>query len=575
MNMKKIGFLFLLTFLSVYMSAVPVFRHRAQVQLVDGTAVWVTIVGDEHHSWWQTDDGTVAVERADGFFELTSRKSSDERRLAQARRAVAEQAPLRIGSQATAPLPAKGSPKVPVVLVNFADSVFTVGSTDEEIRHYYELYCNGTRDGQPYRGHGSYGSIRDYFIDQSDGQFSPEFVIIGPVTLEHPESYYGANDASGSDSNYSQFRTDAVSKATEIYEGEWSDFDNRGRSTASQTYVDMVFFIFAGCGENSSYVASTIWPKESRSSVTINDIKFATSACCSERRANTKDHVVLSTESDGIGVMCHELSHALGLPDFYDTSYKAFGMDLWSLMDYGCYGQNGFHPCAYTAYEREFMGWKSIPELTTSQKLTLQPIADGGTGYKIVNDENSNEYYIIENRQPVNWDGGICKMGHGLQVTHVDFNQSAWNGNRVNTDSLHQRMTIIAANNRYIGTSRFDASTDDFIVTWAGNLYPYIYTDEDGNECRNDALTSKTTPAATVFSPSGFMNKDLNAIAEHKDLSVTLYFGNDYDPTVGITSASVAPAGVSPLYDLAGRRCEGAHLPAGVYIRDGRKVVVR
>jgi len=120
-----------------------------------------------------------------------------------------------------------------------------------------------------------------------------------------------------------------------------------------------------------------------------------------------------------------------------------------------------------------------------------------------------------------------------------------------------------------------DYSELDSFVILIGVKGEGTVTDEDGNECRNDALTSKTTPAATVFSPSGFMNKDLNAIAEHKDLTVTLYFGNDYDPTVGITSAPVAPAGVSPLYDLAGRRCDGTHLPAGVYIRDGRKVVVR
>ncbi len=568
--------LVVLALVSAYVSAVPVVRHRAQVQLVDGRTVWATIVGDEHHSWWQTDDGVVVQERTDGLFELTERSSSDERRLAQTRRATAlQRAPRRVGSQASAPLPAKGSPKVPVVLVNFTDSVFTVGSTDDEIRRYYDLYCNGTRDGQPYREHGSYGSIRDYFSDQSDGQFTPEFVIIGPVTLDNPEFYYGANSSTGKDIRYSQFRTDAVGKATDVYEGSWADFDNRGRSTASQIYVDMVFFIFAGCGENSSYIENTLWPKESSSGVTINGIRFATSACCSERRAITKNRKMIGTESDGIGVMCHELSHALGLPDLYDTSYKAFGMDLWSLMDYGCYGQNGFRPSAYTAYEREFMGWKQIPELTSWQSLTLQPIAAGGTGYRIINDENPDEYYIIENRQEVGWDGGICQMGHGLQVTHVDYDAVAWNRNAVNTDSIHQRMTIIAANNRYIGTSRLDATPDDFIITWAGNLYPYIYTDADGNECRNDALTSTTTPAATVFSKSGFMNKDLHAITEHADQSVTLYYGNDYDPTVGIAAPEQLKADVTPLYDLAGRRRDAAHLPAGIYIRDGRKLLVR
>ena len=556
--------------------SVPAYRSRFQVQLTDGTSVWVTVVGDEYNSWMQTDDGVVVANCGNGRFERVAHTPAEEMRIAQKRRAAAmKDAPKRVGSQATAPLPSKGSPKVPVVLVNFTDSVFTVGETDEEIREYYDLYCNGTRDGKHYTGHGSYGSIRDYFSDQSNGQFTPEFVIIGPVTLDNPEEYYGANNSRGSDSNYGGFRTDAVTKATAFYEGDWRDFDNKGRSTDSKTFVDMVFFIFAGCGENSSYISTNIWPKESSSSVTINGINFSTSACCSERRAITEKHKIISTESDGIGVMCHELSHALGLPDLYNTDYKAFGMDLWSLMDYGCYGSGGFIPASYTSYEREFMGWISIPELTEPQWLTLEPISDNGIGYKIVNDENPDEYYVIENRQAVNWDKGICAMGHGLQVTHVDYNADDWRYNRVNGDANHQRMTIIAANNRYLGTYLDTLSPKELRETWAGNLYPYIYFDEDSTECRNDALTATTTPAATVYTTSGFMNKDINAIRENEDKTVTLYFGNDFSPVVDVKEMMRESAPESALFDLAGRRRQADHLPAGIYIRNGRKVVVR
>ena len=73
---------------------------------------------------------------------------------------------------------------------------------------------------------------------------------------------------------------------------------------------------------------------------------------------------------EGIGTTCHEFSHALGLPDFYycdNTIY--FGLDYWSVMDYGLYGANsskipGSFPVGYTAYEKEFMGWTTIEELT-------------------------------------------------------------------------------------------------------------------------------------------------------------------------------------------------------------------
>lgn len=577
--MKKLLSLFTLIVLTATALAVPVQRHRFTLRLADGSKAVVFFAGDEHNSWLQTTDGRIVEELAPNRFAISERTVADERAALHRHRVQAAGSGLhRIGSQATAPLPAHGSPKVPVVLVNFADSVFTVAPTDEEVRAYYDLYCNGTRDGNHYQGHSSYGSIRDYFSDQSEGVFTPEFVVIGPVTVSQKESYYGENiSARSKDRRYNEFTKEAISKATAIYDGDWNDFDNRGKGQ-----VDMVFFIFAGCGENSSHVSTNIWPKEVRNSTVINDITFATSACCSEKSASVKLNedetafIVTGSKIDGIGVMCHELSHALGLPDFYNTDYKAFGMDLWSLMDYGCYAGNGTRPCGYTAYEREFMGWRQMETLTDAGWVTIQPLEAGGKGMKVVNDENPNEYYVLENRQAVGWDGSLARMGHGLQVTHVDFLQSAWNSNDVNSDVNHQRMTIIAANNRYIGTYLDDATNSDLILTWKGNLYPYTSTAEDGTVTVNDSLTAYSTPAATVYTASGFMNKDIHAIRENDDLSVSLYFGNDF--VDGISEVSgCKPASALETFDLAGRRVSGnsSTLRPGIYVIGGRKVVVK
>jgi M6 family metalloprotease-like protein len=89
-------------------------------------------------------------------------------------------------------------------------------------------------------------------------------------------------------------------------------------------------------------------------------------------------------------------------------------MDLWSIMDYGQYGNNGYAPAPMTNYEREFMGWLQIEELTEAGWLTLDPLGTGGKGYKIVNPENANEYYVIENRQPVGWDESIWDLSGAL-----------------------------------------------------------------------------------------------------------------------------------------------------------------
>ena len=176
----------------------------------------------------------------------------------------------------------------------------------------------------------------------------------------------------------------------------------------------MVFFIYAGWGEHAAKSdPDAIWAKESTSSTTVTDedggkVTFALYGMTSEARYASYDQLEKDLQGefpngynpdnmqmDGIGVCLHEMSHALGLPDFYDTGYKAFGMDLWSLMDYGEYCVSGYQPVGYTAYERSYMGWESLETLTAPQVLTLRCFADGVVGYKIVNPDNENEYYVI------------------------------------------------------------------------------------------------------------------------------------------------------------------------------------
>lgn len=556
--------------LGLMLWAVPAERKFRPVLMQDGTTLEACLYGDEYFSWMETRDGKIIEPSGDGktFVYAESTTNAVRQKAMKAR----QNAMLRIGSQETAPLSSKGTAHIPVILVQFQDSVFTVGKTRDEIRQYYDLYCNGTRDGNRYTAHGSYGSIRDYFLAQSDGAFQPEFTIIGPVTLPQKENYYVYRR--------SDFVKEAVTLATADYEGSWKDFDSKNKNQ-----VDMVFIIFAGCGANNTGdTTNHIWPFEQPFGVVTLDngqtINFVCSGCCPENRLETTKNGEF-THADGIGVMCHEVSHALGLPDFYDTNYQAFGMDLWSLMDFGCYGRSGYYPCAYTAYERDFMGWRELEELTESGTITLEPISENGIGYKIVNDENPNEYYILENRQRVGWDAGILTKNTtnpGLQVTHVDYNASRWNGNFVNSDKNHQRMTIIAANNRYQGTYDENISDEDLILTWKGNLYPYNYTDDNGIAHSNDSLTAYSVPAATVYTASGFMKKDIHEIRRNDDLTVSLYFGNDYVSSIAETPAASRFQEMRETdvwYDLCGRRVRRSQsLPRGLYINQyGRKVL--
>lgn len=439
--------------------------------------------------------------------------------------------PFKVGTRESAALTCSGSPRVPVVLVQFADRPFhAAGNTDEEIIHSFDLFFNSKDTAEVQSRTGSKGSVSQYFSDQSLGVFTPQFDIIGPITLDNNYSYYGRGKRT--DSNISAFYRESMTKCVKDFQVDWSHFDNDNNGK-----VDMVFFIHAGWGENtvSEFDPDAIWAKESTSAFSVTDnygttVTFSCYGVCSEARYKNKGQLMEDVKEgspfyptgynpqnlkmDGIGVCIHELSHALGLPDFYDTRNVAFGMDVWSVMDYGEYGANGYNPGNYTAYERDFMNWQPLVELNDTCVLRIAPFADGGCGYKITNPANPDEYYIIENRQPKGWDDKICTKGRGLQVTHVDYSISRWNSNTVNTDPNHQRMTIIAANDKYAGTNSAKDS-DEWNETLRGNLFPYILPSQ--------SLTDKTTPASIVYAGQ-FMGQPLYDITQNEDGTVTVYF---------------------------------------------------
>ena len=534
--MKYTLFSSLFLLMTLYALAVPVERRRFLASLIDGSQIMVTSMGDENLSFFLTDDNRV-VELTDSGFVLTDfdrdayvglHSSSVERRIR-----------MNIGALDQAQLVQMGRPHVAVVLVQFQDKFFTVANNQASVNDYYNKYCNGSEDSSPYTGHGSSGAIKEYFSDQSKGQFQPVFDVIGPVTLDNEYAYYGKDAGSSKDISYNVFVKESLEKACQLKEN-WNELDNNGDGK-----VDMVFIIFAGLGQNytNSYGdINTIWPKEVPSQYKIGNTIFA--GCCSTcelRPTKAVDGVITATTPDGIGVFCHELSHALGLPDFYDTNDKSFGMDYWSIMDYGQYAVNSFTPVNYTAYERDFMQWQPIEELKKPCTLRIPCFSKGGHGYKIVNDANPNEYYVLENRQDYGWDR-LCKTrGHGLMVTHVDYDRSAWLINKVNTNASHQRMTIIPANNKLIGGNNF-TTVEEWTESLKGNLYP--------GTTENHELTDESTPASVVFS-GGYMGKPIYDIEETEDDQIVLKFNplGTLQESDELTSMDVTDTGATLMWE--------------------------
>ena len=493
--MKKI---FLLTLVTMMMAveayAVPAKPGLKRVlTLSDGTQVEAQLVGDEHGHYWLARDGRtlVASERAGVFrFADVERLKAD----AQVRReAVNEQRAQRLERRKVGSYGDYfGKKRGLIILVNFSDVSFESG-------HDKALYERIANEKNFHEGNFQ-GSMYDYFYAQSMGQFELEFDIVGPVTVSNTQSYYGRNNYQGNDMRPGEMAREACELA-DVYV-DYSKYDWDG-----DREVDQVYIVYAGKGEADGGADDTIWPhawdlrSATGSSLTLDGVRINTYACGGELEGQTGD-------INGIGTMCHEFSHCLGYPDFYDTDHSGGqGMAYWDLMDAGSYNGNGYLPAGYTSYERWVVGWLEPIELTDSVSVAgMEALQKGGDAYIMYNDAHPDEYFLLENRQHVGWDRGV--PGHGLLILHVDYKASSWKQNNPNNSPKHQRMTWIPADGTYesYGSGSYKRYTFEGMRT---DTYPSGSNDSFGNDSR---------PAATLYNENldgtKLLNKEVYDIRE-------------------------------------------------------------
>ena len=522
--MKRYYFTLLWMLISISMLAVPAKRNLTRtITLSDGTTVNARLVGDEFGHFWQTNNGKAYQKiNSEYFTEVDAeavKQQAQARRTAVNARRVQRLQGRRVGEVGSY----FGQKRGLIILVNYSDVSFR--SSNDSAR-----YVRIANEVNFHEGN-FVGSIYDYFYAQSDGQFELTFDVMGPVTMPKTQSYYGSNDYSGNDKHPGEM----VRKAVELIKDQvedWSQYD-----WDNDDYVDQVYVIYAGKGEADGGADDTIWPhawdlnSSGAGAVSVgNGLKVNNYACGSELGGNG--------QIEGIGTMCHEFSHCLGYPDFYDTDYSGGqGMDAWDLMDYGSYNDNGFRPAGYTSYERWMAGWKQPIELNMgkSRVENMKGLQDGGDFYVMYNDGHPDEYFLLENRSHSGWDAGV--PGFGLLILHVDYNAYVWSSNQPNDDPSHQRMTWIPSDGSYSG----NASND---------VYP--------NMNDNNAFNDTSSPAAVLYNkntdgvkllhkgiknivknPTGTISFDFTGVSTVKTPVISPQGGRFYEPQeVTITCAT-------------------------------------
>lgn len=420
-----------------------------------------------------------------------------------------------------------------VVLVEFSDLSFTL---EDPLTFYNRLFNEkGFTQGV------GVGCVADYFRSQSSGLLNLEFDVVGPVRVNHA--------AKGEKYGASSFQA-ALQKVVDSLHIDFAPYDWNNDNQVEQTV-----FVYAGYGGNeaAAVAKNSIWPNTSTHGVVTN-------SGISAFRFTASAELWSIGKSCGIGTICHEFTHSLGLPDIYptknDDDYSV--VDQWDLMDGGNFINNGWCPPNYSSLEKILLGWAKPVVLDSAASIrNLKPVCEGGAVYKIINDANPNEYYLVENRQWVGWD--LRLPGRGLLVTHVDYLASSWSGNTVNNLPDHRRFDLVHADGRnYLDWAEIIGGQNPYVN--GHNRYlsttPYPYVAED-NHIHNDSLTDHSVPAATMYTASGkgsnLLGKPITNIVQNEDGTVSFDFMGGVTIPSAISTVEQT-SGRQETFDLAGRQ---------------------
>jgi immune inhibitor A len=259
------------------------------------------------------------------------------------------------------------------------------------------------------------GSMRDFYQANSYNQFDVQGNTANCVVALHPSDYYAKNDGVhnkgfGPYPNNAQGLVEEVVKAADAFVN-FAEYATAGKVTD-------LFIVHAGRGAETDYPSDLIWSHQGflSDSVIVDGVEVSKYSIEPEYAYNAGDSTM--------GIFAHEYGHVLGLPDLYDTGdpSDSYGVGTWSLMAGGSWnGNNGSSPANLDAWSKIRLGWATpivpIPNLT---EVTLPPSSSFPVIYKLPLAGGPNEYFLLENRQPLGFDAAL--RGSGLLIWHIDEN---------------------------------------------------------------------------------------------------------------------------------------------------------
>jgi len=450
----------------------------------DGSIVHIFMKGDAAIHWAVTTDGYTLLSNPNGFYEYATRDNnsnlvstgivaSDEANRTtseanflqtiqkginysetQIKNKIATFRNSKGKNFETKEFPSIGTHNFIVLLVGFPDNTFSNSVQD---------FCN-LMNQENYNGTGSF---KDYHFQNSCGNLTVNTTVAGVYVAESNHDYYGQNNGNGDDLYVEDLVSEAILAADA--DVDFSQFDNN-----SDGVVDALYIVYAGTGEASSGVPTDIWPHASSiTPITVDGVSVEKYACSNE--LNPSQMMV------GIGTICHEFGHSLGLPDYYDTDYAGSGGEgegtgYWDCMASGAYNADESLPASHNSISKQLLGWQTPTTINTNDNFSFSAATQGTPAF-LIEETVSNEGFYFENRQLEGFDAAL--NGHGMLIYHVDYDYAEEHlaSNDINVVPDHQGVDIEEA----------DGTTTDE----SGDTFPGLTS--------NTSFTDDTTPNSMLW----------------------------------------------------------------------------
>jgi M6 family metalloprotease-like protein len=425
-------------------SAVPAYPDAAiTVQQPDGSTLTIRPAGDEYTGHFVTSDGYTVIKNADGYY--TYAEMSADGRLVPGNVVATEPATrtpdtrnvLNALPKGLAPsndriLPGMQSPPTAIMNTKAAvtnQHVLVIVIQFPDVPATYTLGDFENLMNQP--GYDIYGSVHDFYLENSYGQFDLQGTVVGWYTASHSHDFYGYND--GNNWTASATLAKEAILAADAAGLDFSQFDNDNDGE-----VDGVFIVHSGPGAEvgySDYPWSHSWGLAwaGVGAVTV-DGKYL-----NRYTMQPEKHTLSSMVR--IGVFCHEYGHAIGLPDLYDTDGSSNGIGSWCLMAGGSWNGGGKSPSHMSAWCKARLNFLSpVNILIDTTDVLIPDVENNPVVYRLWSEGlTGSEYYLAEYRRKTGFDGTL--PGCGLAIWHIDDTRTN------NEDETHRWVDLIEADN--------------------------------------------------------------------------------------------------------------------------------